>query len=275
MTTVRKRPASAENLQSVDRALRVVTALAENAFPMGVLELATRLKVSPASVHRMLKTLLAFGWVEQNSKTSRYRLGTKLLGVGAAGLITHPIIQNGRHFLHRLSDLTGFDSYLSTLIGSRVVYLAKATGRQSLGSEFAPGISMPVHALADGKLLLAYRPREEREKLYAEGLRRYSPTTIVDPDELERELAQIKAQGYGLGRGERIAASRALAVPIMGPDCKPILGMMCVFRMELTPPFVESLSQQMTSLAEDMANQLTVLGDMPRFEVDMARYNLE
>jgi DNA-binding IclR family transcriptional regulator len=226
-------------------------------------------------VHRMLKTLMAFGWVEQNSKTSRYRLGTKLLAVGAAGLITHPIIQNGKPFLRRLSDLTGFDVYLSTLMRSRVVYLAKSSGRQGLGSEFEPGISMPAHALADGKLLLAYRPREEREQLYAEGLRRYNPATIVDPDQMERELTQIKLQGYALGRGERMAASRGLAVPIMGPDCKPILGIMCVFRMELTPPFVESLSQQMTSLAQDMADQLAVLGDMPKFGVDLARYNLE
>jgi DNA-binding IclR family transcriptional regulator len=263
------------NVQSVDRALRVVTVLAENAYPMGVIELASRLQVSSTSVHRMLQTLMAFGWVEQNSKTSRYRLGVKMLGVGAAGLIIHPAIQNGKLFLRRLSDLTGFDSFLSTLMGSRVVYLAKGSGRLGLGSEFEPGISMPAHALADGKLLLAYRPREEREQLYKAGLRCYTPTTITDPVEMERELAQIRAQGYSLGRGERFSAVRGIAVPVLGPDGKPVLGMQCICRMELTQPFVESLSQQMTSLARDMSDQLSLLGDMPTFAVDAARNNVE
>src|SRR5688572_7224694 len=118
-------PHSRQNVQSVDRAVRILTMLAEKQFPMGVAELASRLKLSTTSVHRMLSTLVTVGWVEQNTRTSRYRLGTKLLGVGASGLITHPIVQHGRYFLQRLSDVTGFDSFLATLVGSRVVYLAK------------------------------------------------------------------------------------------------------------------------------------------------------
>src|SRR3954468_3691578 len=157
-TESRTRP----KVQAVDRAVRILTALAENPFPVGVAELALRLKLSTTSVHRMLTTLTAVGWVEQNTRTSRYRLGTRLLGVGAAGLITHPIVQHGKHFLERLSELSGFEAYLSTLVGGRVVYLARTPGEHGFGSEFEAGVAMPAHALADGKLHLAYATTGER-----------------------------------------------------------------------------------------------------------------
>jgi DNA-binding IclR family transcriptional regulator len=243
---------------------------------MGVTELASRLKLSTTSVHRMLTTLVALGWAEQNTRTLSYGLGTRLLGVGAAGLITHPIVQRGKHFIQRLSELTGFDAYLSTLVGGRVVYLARTPGERGFGSEFEAGVSMPAHALADGKLLLAYATPAERELLHKGGLQSYTPQTVTDSAALKLELACIRAQGYSIDRGERFSNVRAMAVPIMGAEEKPILGMTCVASKEvmpLTEDYVAWLSQAMRSLALEMADQLMVLGDMPKVYLEMARYN--
>jgi DNA-binding IclR family transcriptional regulator len=243
-----------------------------------VAELALRLKLSTTSVHRMLTTLTAVGWVEQNTRTSRYRLGTRFLGVGAAGLITHPIVQHGHHFLERLSGTTGFNCLLATLVGGRVVYLAKSAGENGLNLSFEAGVSLPAHSMATGKLLLAYTTREEREDLYKGGLAAYARETITDPEVLEAELATILEQGYALDRGERFDFAHGMAVPILGADGKPILGMSCVGpseTMKLTDEYVAWLSQVMRSLALEMADELTILGDLPKVNVDLARYNLQ
>src|SRR3954470_1872111 len=216
------------NVQSVDRAVRILTMLAGDPFPIGVAELASRLQLSTTSVHRMLTTLSALGWVEQNTRTSRYRLGTRFLGAGAAGLITHPLVQHGRHFLERLSEITGFDAFLSTLVAGRVVYLAKSDGENGLGNAFEPGVSLPAHSMATGKLLLAYTTRQQRNDLYKVGLEPYAKGTITDPDQLETELATILTQGYALDRGERFDYSRAMAVPVLGSDNRPLAGMSCI-----------------------------------------------
>jgi DNA-binding IclR family transcriptional regulator len=271
---VRSRP----NVQSVDRAVRILTMLAGNPFPIGVAELASRLQLSTTSVHRMLTTLSALGWVEQNTRTSRYRLGTRFLSAGAAGLITHPLVQHGRHFLERLSEITGFDAFLSTLVAGRVVYLAKSDGENGLGNAFEPGVSLPAHSMATGKLLLAYTTREARDELYKVGLEPYAKETITDPEELEAELATILTQGYALDRGERFDYSRAMAVPVLGSDKRPLIGMSCVGpaeHMQLTDDYVAWLSQVMESLAMEMADHLTILGDLPKVNLEMARYNLQ
>ena len=275
MTATPERNVRSSGVQSINRAVRILTTLAEHPYPMGVKELADQLGISSTAVHRMLGTLAAVGWVEQNARTSRYRVGTRLLGVGAAALITNPIIQNGVAFLQRISEVTGYDSFLSTLVGGRVVYLGRVHGRAGPEIDFAAGVTMPAHAFADGKLLLAYLPAPERKLIYGEGLQRYTERTIVDTGEMEAELATIRKLGYALDRGERFNKGRAMAVAVNGPDGNPLLAMMCVGKMEFSEDFVESLSQQMIEIASDMSEQLTVLGDMPKIAVDFARYNLE
>ena len=275
MTLTREQAERSSGVQSVNRAVRVLTTLAEHPYPMGVKELAEQLHISTTAVHRMLGTLAAVGWVEQNARTSRYRIGTRMLGVGAAALITNPIVQNGIAFLERLSEETGYDSFLSTLVGGRATYLARVHGRIGPELDFAAGVTMPAHAFADGKLLLAYLPETERRLIYEGGLERYTERTIVDEDEMEREMATIRECGYALDRGERFAKGRAMAVPVNGPDGKPLLAMMCVGMKELYPELIESLSAEMTEVASEMSRQLTVLGDMPKIAVDFARYNLE
>lgn len=264
------------HVRSVERAARIITALAEHPYPMGVIELAARVHLSPGSVHRMLTTLVRIGWVEQNARSARYRLGIPLLGIGSTGLITHPIVQNGKVYLQRMADLTGHDAVLSTLVGARTVHLARVQGRRGRATAFEPGVSQPAHAMADGKLLLAYLPEAERAYLYrTHGLRRYTPQTIVEPAALERELAAIRSQGYATDRGERFEAVSGVAVPILDAYQQPLLGMLCIGKFTLTAEHEAWLRQRMLSLAQELSDQLTLIGDLPKASVDFARYNFE
>jgi IclR family acetate operon transcriptional repressor len=263
-------------VRSVQRAARIITALAEHPYPMGVLELSARVKLSPASVHRMLATLISVGWVEQNSRTAKYRLGTRILGVGSTGLVTSPIVQHGRVFLTRLAALTGHHTALSTLVGLRVIHLARVAGKEGGTPDFEPGVSQPAHAMADGKLLLAYRPKAERQYLYeVDDLAAYTPQTIVRPDVLENELEKIRKRGYAVDRFERFEAVRGVAVPVLDLDGTPLLAMLALGSIDTDPDYETWLVQQMQSIAAEMSAQIAILGDMPKASTIFGRYNLE
>ena len=90
-------------VRAVQRAMRIVTALAENPYPMGIVEIAEQVELSPASVHRQLATLVSVGWVEQNSRTTKYRIGMEAVGVGMIGMAANPIIQDGKTYLGHLA----------------------------------------------------------------------------------------------------------------------------------------------------------------------------
>ena len=55
---------------------------------------------------------------------------------------------------------------------------------------------------------------------------------------------RFQARGYSLDRGERIIQGHSMAVPVLGAEQRPVLAMMSVSHMELTPQFIESLSQR-------------------------------
>ena len=264
-----------QTVRAVNRAGTIITALAAQPYPMSVRQLARIVKLSPASVHRLLTTLVQMGWVDQNVHTARYRLGTRLLGIGSMGLITNPVVQNGKTILVRLSNLTGHDAVLSTLVGGRVVHLARIQGVKGRTAEFEPGVSQPAHAMADGKVLLAYTPTEERQRIYEAGLRSYTSKTIVDSDVLEKELADIRQRGYAIDHGERFEAMGAVAVPIADQEGMPLLAMLSIGRIELDEEYLLWLAQQMLSLSHEMSEQLILMGDMPKPSNEFARYNLE
>lgn len=252
-----------QHVRSVHRAGRIVTTLAEHPYAMGILELAERVKLSPGSVHRLLATLVDFGWVEQNSRTTKYRLGTRILGIGATGLLTNPAVREGLPFLSRVVESTGQDALLSTLVGLRTVALARTASNKSNRPElkFEPGMAFPAHAGADGKLLLSYLSKEERLYLYeVEGLPAYTSNTLNKISELEREIKKIQSQGYAVDNGERFEDTRGLAVPILGPDQRPILSLLCIGTLDRERD--QSLARFLTSLARELTDRLITIGDL-------------
>ncbi|MRK00456.1 helix-turn-helix domain-containing protein [Aeromicrobium sp. S22] len=251
------------------RATRIVTALAEHPFPLGIVELAQFVQLSPASVHRILVTLVQVGWVEQNTRTAKYRLGMQTVGVGMVGLVSNPVLHDARMFLSRLAQWSGHDAVLSTLVGFKTVQLTRVAGSATEFIEFEPGHPQPAHAMADGKLLMSYMPAEQRRWLYeAEPLRTFTPGTITDPVTLEQEFATIQERGYAVDDFERFAAGRGIAAPVMDTEGRPIAAMLCLGKID--PAQDAEIVQQMLALTREMSERLKGAGDLPASALDLA-----
>jgi IclR family acetate operon transcriptional repressor len=267
--TVEKTGRDTGGVRAVTRSTRIIAALAEHPYPLGIVELASFVQLSPASVHRILATLVSVGWVEQNSRTSKYRLGMRAIGVGMVGLVTNPVLRDGRTYLSRLADWSGLDAVLSTLVGVKTVQLTRVAGAHTEVIEFEPGHPQPAHAMADGKLLLSYLPDDEARYFYeVAGLRRYTERTITDPARMDKELAKIRKQGYAVDNGERFDAGRGLAVPVLDADGHPIAAMLCLGKIDPTQD--RAIVRQMQSLARELSEQLAASGDLPAAAVDSA-----
>jgi IclR family transcriptional regulator, KDG regulon repressor len=248
-----------ENVRSVERALSILVALAECRSPMSGADLAAQMDLHPATVHRILTTLVRNEWISQNEDTSRYRLGTKALGIGAVGFATHPLLHYGQDALRRLSATSECTSYLSVLVGGRVVYLARAYGPKGMNLDFQPGASQPAYCTADGKLLLAYLPEADRvETLRRLEMRAYTAHTLPTREALEVELEQIHSQGYAVDRQERWDFLAGVAVPVMDGEENLIGSLSSYGRLDLTTELTHFLRQELTLVAEDLAHRLEV-----------------
>src|SRR3954451_2775292 len=74
------------SIQSIDRAARILKALASGPRRLGVTELAQRLELAHPTGHGLLQTLPSDRVVEQDQDSGKYQLGAGLLQLGTSYL---------------------------------------------------------------------------------------------------------------------------------------------------------------------------------------------
>jgi IclR family acetate operon transcriptional repressor len=198
------------SVQSVDRALDVLEALAEQGGQAGLSEIAARTGLPYGTIHRLLQTLLARGYVRQESDR-RYALGGALLRIG--GTAERMVAARAEPYLARLVELSGETANLAVLEGDFVVYVAQVPSPRRLRMFAEVGRRVLPHSTAVGKVLLAERA-DAAAVFRRTGLPRRTDRTITTVGGLLSELDEVRARGYALDLGEEENGVHCMAVSV-------------------------------------------------------------
>jgi IclR family acetate operon transcriptional repressor len=244
--------ARAGGVQAVDRALDVLERLAAAGGPVGVSALARSSGLPIGTIHRLLRTLAARGYVRQEASRA-YALGPAVLRLGHATAWT--LAAPARPYLARLVEISGETANLAVLEGDRVMYVAQSPSPHRLRMFAEVGRHVTPHSTAVGKVLLAYlAPDAAQAIVRAIGLPARTPTTITDPDAFTAELDRVRARGWALDNGEEEAGVRCVAVPVRD-------GARVVAAMSVSGPAarfdvgdVDVLAERMQVVADDFAD---------------------
>lgn len=205
-------PRSAGAVQSLARAFQLLETLADAGGEAGLSELSERTGLPPATIHRLVRTLVELGYLRQ-LPSRRYTLGPKLVGLGETAAR-----QFGRWATPVLADLvaaTGETANLALRDGDQAVYVAQAPSPHSMRTFTEIGRRVPLHCTGVGKALLtALSPAEVDAVVARTGLPAVTTTTITAPAALAAELATGRARGYVIDEGEQEAGVRCVAAPI-------------------------------------------------------------
>ncbi len=200
-------------IQSVDRAIRVLTAL-QGARRMSLSELASRLQLAPSTTHGIVKTLVEHGMVVQEHGSTRYQLGPAVLRLGNVYLDTLELRSKAIPWAEDLARRTGLSVRTGVLLIDDVVIIHHEPRPD--GSRQMPevGIVIPVHASALGKALLAFLPDEMDRVLTSSELRSMTGETITTADALRAQLAEVRATGCAAEQDEAVIGESGLASPV-------------------------------------------------------------
>src|ERR1041384_1206290 len=105
-------------IQSVSHALDVLEQFNGTTDEIGVTELSKRLKLHKNNVFRLLATLEARGYIEQNKSSENYRLGLKCLQLGQTFIHQMGLLLQSKAVLVDLSKTTQ-ESAKNALYSSR------------------------------------------------------------------------------------------------------------------------------------------------------------
>lgn len=201
-------------IRAVEHCLKLIDALSANEQARGVTELSGELRLAKSTVYRLLQTLAGRDYVVQDPATGRYRLGLKLLELGAL-VSDHLTIRTvAQPHLQRLMEATKETVHLGLLEGRQVVYADKIESPQTIRMYSRVGRQSPLHCTALGKALLAYQPEQMLRGFLRAGLRRYTSRTIAAPGRLRTELKRVREEGCALDNEEFEEGLRCVAAPI-------------------------------------------------------------
>jgi DNA-binding IclR family transcriptional regulator len=199
-------------IQSVDRAARILKALAAGPRRLGVSQLADQLGLPRPTVHGLLQTLQAHGFVEQDRDSDKYQLGPGLLHLGSSYLDLNELRARSLVHAERLAQHTGEAVRVGVLHGPSVVIVHHVFRPDAAFQVLEVGAQLPAHASALGKAILAYQPALEAE-LTAETLPRLTNRTLTAAA-LTAELADVRDKGFAREREEAVLGESSLAAPI-------------------------------------------------------------
>src|SRR3954449_293212 len=156
LTTRRRRG----TIQSVDRAARILKALASGPRRLGVSQLADQLGMTRPTVHGLLQTLQAHGFVEQDRDSDKYQLGAGLLHLGNSYLDLNELRARSLVHAERLATRTNAAVRVGVRHGAGVIVVHHTFRPDATLQILEVGAQLPVHASALGKAILAYLPGE-------------------------------------------------------------------------------------------------------------------
>jgi IclR family transcriptional regulator, acetate operon repressor len=118
-------------------------------------DLADRSGLSLPTVHRLLRSLVAAGMVQQDPASSRYGLGPELLRLSERYLDRLPVLQSLRPYLVDLRNRTGVTVEVAVRVRDRVAYVERIDGTDRVQLQRS-GRTAPVGSVAAGRLVAGY-----------------------------------------------------------------------------------------------------------------------
>ena len=199
----------------VQRAVRLIRHVAEGNPVLNMSETAKALKINRTTLLRLLHTLEAEGFVERRPNGAGFQVGLSLLEVGARALFSQDLVQVAVPVLTELAETLQLSSHLGVLDGTDVLYLVRRTPNTPLASNIRVGSRLPAHATTMGRMLLAFLPPLEVERLYAgKELQRFSEHTSTTLAALRAKAEKDRSAGIAWSEAHFERGIGSAAVPV-------------------------------------------------------------
>jgi IclR family KDG regulon transcriptional repressor len=193
--------------------------------PRGI-DIAQLTKATPyprGTVYRLVAALVAEGLVEQRRDDGTYRLGPRLIQLASKTWETSDLRTVARDFLISLRDATDEVVHLAVPSSSKMVYIDKIEGSNTVQMKTSIGGQVAVHSTSVGKAWLSGLSQERLAEVLAElPLKRHTENTFTDPDALRAELMKSRDQGYAEDNEENEPDIRCVGSPIFNRSGEPV-----------------------------------------------------
>ena len=204
-----------DKMTPIEKALLILETMSNHPDELKVAEISGITKLNRTTVHRILQELLAKEWVIQDYKSKKFIIGPMAFHVGMAytnnNNIESKILEVLNHICAVLKESVGY----AVREGDKIISIYETEVHQPYKMNYHPGKFYPINRGCYAKCLMAYHDQERVKQLLSEQkFEKVAPNTLTDPQEIMREYAKIKEQGYVISDEEVAPLVSGVGVPV-------------------------------------------------------------
>ena len=214
MVTMTVRPKRNYDITALQRGLRLLHLFSESPLGLTAKQVATLSRLPVSTVHRFLANLVTAGFLNRDVEGTHH-LGIACFSIGQAAAGQLDIRRMSLPYLRELNQQTRETIHLTVRHALSAVYVEKLDSPEPLRIYSRIGASVPLHCTAVGKVMLAYMPADEQDRVLPElDLKRRTPNSVGNLQELRTELFRVRKNGYASDLEEHELHIRCVAAPI-------------------------------------------------------------
>ena len=195
--------------------LALLDAFAQHGEPLTLTEIARRADLSLTTAHRLVREVSDWGGLEMDGE-GRYRLSRKILELASASTEDLRIRELALPHLVDLQRRTGLTVNLAVRDRDHVMFLEALRAHPNYSGQNRIGGRLPLHASANGQLLLAFADEAVREDYLSRPLQRFTEQTPAVPEDIREAMAHARRDGYLCITGAVALEAGSMAAPV--PD---------------------------------------------------------
>jgi IclR family transcriptional regulator, pca regulon regulatory protein len=248
--------------QSLERGLAILRNFTAERPALGIADIADDLGMSRSTTHRYVITLLALGYLEQDT-SRKYRLGLRVADLGMSALNSTGLRAHARPYLEELRESTSYTASIGVLDARDVLLVDRLRSfratRNDTGLNLHTGSRLPPYCSSVGKLLLANLPERERHSLIAGfSLAKHGPNTITSKTALREQLEDIHEAGLAVDDQEFASGIYAIAAPVRDETQETVAAVALATHSSAISleEFVDVLGPHLVSTAERISLRL-------------------
>lgn len=257
-------PRTEGGVAAVDRAIDIIEYIYQQGGECTLSAIAQGLSIPKSAVHRMLQTMKNRNFIYQDEQSGRYGLGTRLFVLGRMIEEKNAFVTLVKPYADRLNAKYNECVHVTVPYNGgdelpRQLLIAKIQNPQSvLRVSPSVGALTYCHASASGKCMLAFSPPGFLDKYRGRPLISFTENTITSWDALDRQLQEIRRQGFATEDGETEVGLSCTAAPVLnrrGELCVVISVSGPTSRIRALPQ--EQLVADLQQVARDMQNGIS------------------
>jgi IclR family acetate operon transcriptional repressor len=214
-----KNPGHVPFIQSLDRGLAILQAVARSKQPVTLGELSELLEVDRSSVFRLAQTLRRRGFLATAPGRKDYILGSSIWTLSRQYDWSNMLVRVAHDELKSLAQSLNETAHLAIREGKNALFIDSVHARHIIVVAGQTGELVPLYATAHGKALLADSDEQNLQALFgSKKLEKYTKTTITSVPVLAKECTGIRQRGYAVDDAEFMEGVRCVAAPIRVGD---------------------------------------------------------